>query len=281
DLVGAAMHNRFVTEDKGGVTMRLGAGYSTWWNGGLRTTVYFHNMIGLLTETIGNPTPMTIPFLPNRQIASADLPHPIEPQPWHFRQSVDYSVTANRAVLDIVSRHSEQFLYNIYQMGRDAIAAGSTDSWTIWPKRIEAVEAAARAENGNQQSGDMGFLAGFSNARYDSDQMMAVLRDPEKRDPRAYILPADQRDFPTAVKFVHALQKNGVDIHRATSSFSVNGKQYPAGSLVVFTAQAYRPHVLDMFEPQDHPNDFPFPGGPPRPPYDNAGWTLAFQAGVE
>ena len=35
--------------------------YSTWWNGGLRTTVYFHNMIGLLTETIGNPTPMEIP----------------------------------------------------------------------------------------------------------------------------------------------------------------------------------------------------------------------------
>ena len=24
-----------------------------------------------------------------------------------------------------------------------------------------------------------------------------------------------------------------------------------------------------MFEPQDHPNDFPYPGGPPRPPYDS------------
>jgi len=35
-----------------------------------------------------------------------------------------------------------------------------------------------------------------------------------------------------------------------------------------------------MFEPQDHPDDFPFPGGPPIPPYDNAGWTLAFQMGV-
>ncbi len=42
-----------------------GASYSTWWNGGLRTTAYFHNMIGLLTETIGNPTPMTIPFMPS------------------------------------------------------------------------------------------------------------------------------------------------------------------------------------------------------------------------
>jgi hypothetical protein len=38
--------------------------------------------------------------------------------------------------------------------------------------------------------------------------------------------------------------------------------------------------VLDMFEPQDHPNDFVSPGGPPIPPYDAAGWTLAFQMGV-
>jgi hypothetical protein len=35
-----------------------------------------------------------------------------------------------------------------------------------------------------------------------------------------------------------------------------------------------------MFEPQDHPNDIPYPGGAPRPPYDAAGWTLAFQMGV-
>jgi hypothetical protein len=35
-----------------------------------------------------------------------------------------------------------------------------------------------------------------------------------------------------------------------------------------------------MFEPQDHPNDFQYPGGPPIPPYDNAGWTLAYQMGI-
>ena len=46
-------------------------------------------------------------------------------------------------------------------------------------------------------------------------------------------------------------------------------------------AQAFRPHVMDMFEPQDHPNVIPYPGAPPTPPYDNAGWTLAFQMGVQ
>src|SRR5262245_37372033 len=36
-----------------------------------------------------------------------------------------------------------------------------------------------------------------------------------------------------------------------------------------------------MFEPQDHPDNFPYQGAPPIQPYDNAGWTLAFQMGVE
>jgi hypothetical protein len=80
---------------------------------------------------------------------------------------------------------------------------------------------------------------------------------------------------------VNTLLYNGVDVHRATSAFTVAGKSYDAGSYVVSTAQAFRPHVLDMFEKQDHPNDFAYPGAPPTAPYDNTGWTLAWQMGVE
>jgi hypothetical protein len=61
----------------------------------------------------------------------------------------------------------------------------------------------------------------------------------------------------------------------------VRGKSYPAGSYVVPAAQAFRPHIIDMFEPQDHPDNFPYAGAPPVHPYDNAGWTLALQMGVE
>ena len=74
--------------------------------------------------------------------------------------------------------------------------------------------------------------------------------------------------------------KTGVEVQQASADFDVNGKHYPSGSYVVLTAQAFRPQVLDMFEPQDHPNDFPYPGGPPNRPYDTTGWTLAFQMGV-
>ncbi len=273
EMVGAAMHSRFVAEGKPGTTMRSGASYSTWWNGGLRTTVYFHNMIGLLTETIGNPTPMEIPLVSGRQLPRNDLPAPIQPQVWHFRQSIDYSVTANRAVLDYASRYRETLLYHIYLMGRNSIERGSRDNWTIHPARIEALNAAAReAAQGEAQARR---FRGIPAEYYDE-----VLRDPAARDARGYIIRSDQDDFPTATKFVNTLIKNGVVVEQATSEFQVAGKSYPDGSYIVRTAQAFRPHVVDMFEPQDHPNDFAYPGGPPIPPYDNAGWTLAFQMGV-
>ena len=275
DLVGAAMHTRFAAENKPGVTMRRGANYSTWWNGGLRTTVYFHNMIGLLTETIGHPTPMEIPFRPERQLPSSDLPFPIEPQTWHMRQSIEYSLTANRAVLDLAARYREQFLVNIWRMGRNAIERGQRDTWTMYPRRLQRVQEAARGI-GSAGRSPRGAAGSAPRALFQS-----VLRDPALRDPRGYILPADQADFPTAIVFVNALIRAGVAVHRATAPFAVQGRSYPSGSLVVKTAQAFRPHVLDMFEPQDHPDDFEYPGGPPIPPYDSAGWTLAFQMGVQ
>jgi hypothetical protein len=289
DMVGAAMHSRFAAEHKPGATMRKGTGYSTWWNGGLRTTVYFHNMIGLLTETIGSPTPMTIPFVPQRQLPNADLPYPIAPQQtWHFKQSIEYSMTANRAVLDLASRYREQWLYNIYLMGQNSIHKGSTDTWTVTPKKIEAVNAAIAKDSGaGAGAGGRGGRAVSATAgggflpTADANYFTSVLRDPAKRDPRGYILPSDQPDFLTATKFMNTLIKNGITIHRATAAFAVGGKQYPAGSYVVKAAQAFRPHVMDMFEPQDHPNDFQYPGGPPIPPYDITGWTLAYQMGVK
>ena len=112
DLVGAAIHSRFIQEGKPGSTMRSGSSYSTWWNGGLRTTVYFHNMIGLLTEAIGNPTPMEIPLVPDRLLPSSANPFPILPQKWHFAQSIAYELSANRAVMDIASKYKEDFLFN-------------------------------------------------------------------------------------------------------------------------------------------------------------------------
>jgi len=304
DAVGAAMVNRLNLEGKPGYTERSGSSYSTWYNGGLRTTTYFHNMVGLLTEIIGGPNPSEVPLVPQRLIPSGSTPYPVTPRKWVFRQSIDYSVSLNYAVLDYASRYRDELLFNIYQMGRNSIQRGSGDYWTLSPKRIDQIEklskdtsqtrpSARRFRDSTRRVPDStstrraadstATLAGEREGQtliptrfFDS-----VLRNPANRDARGYILSADQPDFPTAIRFINALIGDGIVVSKATAAFTVNGKSYPAGSFIVKTDQAFRPHVLDLFEPQDHPNDFAYPGGPPIPPYDAAGWTLAYTMGVQ
>ena len=301
EQVGIAMHARLVARGMGGSAMRAAAPYSTWWNGGMRTTPYFRNQIGILTEVIGSPTPIEVPVMAEKQLPSGDWPLPIKPQVWHYRQSIDYMVEVERAVLDYASRNREPLLYNIYTMGRRSIDKGSTDTWTVTPKRINAMVAAAdkeRAAGVNRvnvnafganaaafleapPAGADAIVGRSATPPIPNDIYEKVLHDPAFRDPRGYIITSDQDDFPTAVKFVNVLLKGGVEVHRATKDFAVAGKNYPAGSFVVRMDQAFRPAVLDSFEPQDHPMDFAYPGGPPKRPYDITGWTIVKQMGIQ
>ena len=232
---------------------------------------------------------------------------PVVPQEWHYRQSIDYEMTQNRAIMDLASRYRETWLFNIWRMGTNSIQNGSNDHWTVTPKRIAALEAAAAsaapvgpgagggrggrggrgggaaaapAAGGGDVPAGGGTFGGTARA-IPAELYNTILHDPKMRDPRGYIIPSDQADFATATEFVNALLKNGITVWQATAAFPVAGKNYPAGSYVVKAAQAFRPHVMDMFEPQDHPNDFAYPGGPPKRPYDITGWTLAMQMGVQ
>ncbi len=273
DAVGAAMNSRLNVENKPGYTQKYGSVFSTWYNGGLRTTTYFHNIIGLLTETIGGPTPSEISLVPQRLIPNGGTTFPVTPQKWHFRQSIDYSVSLNYAVLNYAVRYRDELLFNIYRMGKNSIERGSKDTWGLSPNKVEAINQA--------------YLKDQPGAKISNQQILpkkyfdTVMNNPANRDARGYIIPSDQADFQTAVKFVNALIRSGILVHQATDEFNVAGKKYPKGSYIIKTNQAFRPHVLDMFEPQDHPNDFKFEGGPPVAPYDAAGWTLAYMMHVQ
>jgi len=268
DAVGAAMSSRLNAEGKPGYTMKSGSVYSTWWNGGLRTTAYYHNIIGLLTEIIGNPTPSKIPFVPSRLIPNSATPFPIEPKQWLFQNSIDYSVSLNYAVLNYAARYKDELLMNIYTMGKHSIEAGSKDHWTLSPKKVELVTETYK-EDKKEMKGDTLPLDYFGK----------IYRKQELKDARGYIVPINQPT--TAINFINILINSGIRVEQAKADFTVAGKTYLAGSYIVKTNQAFRPHVIDMFEPQDHPNDFQYPGGPPVRPYDAAGWTPAFTMGIQ
>ena len=275
--LGTAIHSRLIADGLPGSAMRSKASYSTWFNGNLRTTGYFHNQIGMLTEIKGSPTPMQLGLYPDELIPGNDMPFPVTPKMLYFRDAIQYSISMDMAVLDYASRNKEPILYNRYLMGKNNITKGSQDNWTVHPQIIEEVK------NELSKDPELREILSSTSSRKPSVPVehFKLFKKPENRDPRAFILPADQADFPTATKFVNTFIKNGIEVLQATADFNVNGKIYPAGSYIFKTDQAFRPYILDLFEPQDHPNDFQYPGGPPIAPYDNAGYTLAYQMGIE
>lgn len=232
NLVGTAMANRFAMKKMPGAIATTS--YSMFWNGGMRTAPYYHNQIGILTET-AQPSPTPTEYDPERlpDFVGGKASNSTEifyPYPWkggtlHFRSAVEYMLEASMAVLDLAADKREEFLYNIYSMGRDAI---------------------------EDESGAF-----------------------------AYVLPKDQWNPSEAMNLTNILMQGGVEAHKATSDFTVNGKTYTAGSIIFYGAQAFRPFLADLMEEQVYPDQFQYPGGPPMPPYDLAGWTLPMQMGVQ
>lgn len=128
--IGEAMRKRFDFEGKPGQSS--GIVYDMWWNGSMRGAPDFHNMLGFLTETAlyqyatpGCYAPEDIPEtfgaraanLPART-PSTNYTNPWLGGCWHLRDAMDYMTTASLAVADLASRIKEDYLFNIYWMGK-------------------------------------------------------------------------------------------------------------------------------------------------------------------
>ena len=254
EMVGTAMHSRLVAEGKGGSAMRSGANYSTWWNGGLRTVTYFHNMIGILTEIIGNPdADATFRWSPDKQLAAGRLA--AADRAAGRGTTASRSTTRsrnNRAILDLASRYRETLLFNIYRMGMNSIEKGSKDNWTITPKRIAALEAAAggrcRSRRGGGRGGRGGRGGGGAAPRRAAmspgggtfgGAARAFPRScttPSCTTPRCAIRAATsfrptRPISPPPPSSSTRCSRPASRSARATAAFQVAGKSYPAGSL--------------------------------------------------
>ncbi|TLF46582.1 M14 family metallopeptidase [Maribacter aurantiacus] len=133
--VGSAMSKRFSLENMPGAI--ADNFYTMFWNGGGRTVPYYHNMIGILTET-GHTTPTPRFYDPEKLPKTVAGTTPTDgtdimyPDPWkggesHFRDAVDYMLTATWATLDLAADRKSNYLYNIYKMGASAIEKAKTE----------------------------------------------------------------------------------------------------------------------------------------------------------
>ncbi len=99
--------------------------------------------------------------------------------------------------------------------------------------------------------------------------------------PYAYFIRQQQRDPVAPVELLRRLAFNGIRVHQLQSSVSIEGSTYPPGTWVIPMNQEFAELARNVLEVQSYPDLRVSEEAPPLQPYDVAGWTLAYQFGVE
>jgi len=103
----------------------------------------------------------------------------------------------------------------------------------------------------------------------------------DKTDPYAVIIPAQQDDKYTTKELLEALRTGAVEIHYADSPFTAGGREFAAGSAVIYMNQPYAGFAKTLLEKQVYPELRQYPGGPLKRPYDVVAHTLPLLMGVD
>ncbi len=129
--------------------------YDNWWQGGFRTTVYRHNITGILTEAasvrIASPVFQQKSDLhggqrglPDYAIAT-NFPDPWPGGWWRLRDIVDYEKIACMSLFSLAARYHDLFKSNVIKQARDAIERGESEppfAWLVPPTQRDGRTAA-------------------------------------------------------------------------------------------------------------------------------------------
>ncbi len=146
NLIGSAMGAAFDAEGKEGAISRII--FDTWYPGYVSQVVDSHNIISIMTETalyeFATPHFYTVRDFPKEYqdfTMSAFYPSPWRGGWWRLKDSVDYCLTASKAVLETASKYREELLYNKFKMGREVAERFKKEppyAWIIPPKQVDA-----------------------------------------------------------------------------------------------------------------------------------------------
>jgi hypothetical protein len=248
------------------------ATYTSFWEGAMAWSGWWHNQVGLLPEAASaqiatpvfqlradaaRPTlpgvqriepgllaPLEVPpAAPSFQIGPprdvtprADYPRPWLGGSWGLRDIVDYEMISTMALLESAADYRETLLRQIYDVNSSTIEAG--------------------------RKGQLGFG--------DRDPAYAVL-----------IPAAGQQDQNEVIELVEKLRMGGVEIQRARQPFLENGETWPAGTYVVPFTQVFARYAKDLLEVQMYPVGERSAGSSADGPYDVSAWSLGMQFGVK
>jgi hypothetical protein len=86
--------------------------------------------------------------------------------------------------------------------------------------------------------------------------------------PYGIVIPDGQGDPQRVAQMVTRLMSLGIEVHRATSPFTLTEGTYPAGTYVVRLDQPYRDYAVDLLTAQVYPKEFAAEA------YDDVSWEL-------
>ena len=102
-----------------------------------------------------------------------------------------------------------------------------------------------------------------------------------RREPFAFVIPAEPRDAAALARLVDVLRTGEVELLQAKKAFSADGRHYAPGAVVVRLQQPASAFAKMLLERQVYPDLRDYPGGPPKQPYDVTAHTLPLLFGVD
>jgi hypothetical protein len=240
--------------------------YTSFWEGAMAWSGWWHNEVGLLTEAAsvriatpvsqqfalaGRPAPKVgligasptssspdQPLPPPRDVnPRSDYPRPWLGGAWSLRDIVDYELISDMALLESAADNRETLLRQIYDINRSTIEAG--------------------------RKGAIGF------------------GDPEPE--YAVLIPAaGQQDQNEVIELVDKLRTAGVEVYRSRHEFKSNGLTWGEGTYVVPFTQVFARYAKDLLETQTYPDASQRAvSSAVDAPYDVSAWSLGMQFGVK
>ncbi|MCK5652888.1 MAG: hypothetical protein KAJ42_15980 [Gemmatimonadetes bacterium] len=267
--------------------------YTNFWPGAMAWTGWWHNQVGMLTELasvrIATPTVQKMAklgevpegaqqgrgrrsFTPGEPVAAprdvqprTNYPRPWLGGRWTLRDIVEYEYIISMAFLETAADTRHQFNRHIYEVNRSTIQA--------------FLEGAPLGEP-NDTVGGYGPLPSHIAAEHTLTGRVMPGAEGAAGTPYAVVFDPEAGDAITRAKLLNLMERAGVIVEQAGSSFEAGGTRYPSGTYVIRLAQVYGRYAKEMLESQVYPEVRLAPELPPRPPYDVTGWSLGMQMGV-
>jgi len=249
-----------------------------------RAYAHYHAGLRVLSETASArlATPIEVPYSAlgggqnyNAKSASWNFPKPWPGGRWTLRDIVDYQGAGAMALLNHAARHRELYLRNFYEVSKRAVEARNGPYAILLPEPElpkSLADALKRLKEG------LNNVTGTKDEKHEQGEkvLQQITGEPSTSEEVNYYYKIEGLD-----RVLNILKRGGVEVRRARQDFSADGKNYPAGTHIVFMKQPYGAFAKTLLETQVYPDLREYPGGPPKRPYDVTAHTLPLLMNVK